>query len=227
MTSMSGLALLGARLDGVDPSPVVAGACLVAGTLFCLALHRRSPRHGSRLAMAGVAIAVAAAIYSHDVVNLPEIVAALVIGGSIGLLLARRCALAVLPRLVIVGQGLLGLAAMATGTAIVMNPGAFGLAGEGDGLVSGWCALPVFGAATGALLLARALWLALRRMPPGDTLLGVGTGLATAALGFTLGNSAMVMAGGLAVSAGLRLAWRARKAAPAASSPLPGGPTFP
>ncbi|KMS55929.1 NAD(P)(+) transhydrogenase (Re/Si-specific) subunit beta [Sphingobium cupriresistens] len=212
-----GPAWLGAQLDGIDPSPVVAGAYLLSVALMFVGLWMRDGGHGNRWAMAGIATGAAAAVYSHDVVNLPEMVSVVVIGGGIGLLLARRSAVAALPRLMLAGHGLLGVAAMAMAATLWRNPGAFGLAAD-DGL------LLTLGFALGVATLAGALTLAVGRRPGGLALLGSGAGWAAAALGFAIGNSAMVVAGGMAGVAGLRLAWRARRIA---SRALPSGAGLP
>ncbi len=212
-----GAAWLGAQLDGIDPSPVVAGAYLLSGLLLFLGLWLRTGRHGNRWTMVGSVTASAAAVCSHDVVNLPEMVSAVVIGGSIGLLLARRSGVAALPWLMVVGHALLGVAAMAMAATLWRNPGAFGLTAH-DG------ALLAVGFGLGATTLAGALALAFRRRLGGLALLGSGAGFAAAALGFTIGNSAMVVGGGMAGVAGLRLAWRARRIA---SRALPSGASLP
>jgi NAD/NADP transhydrogenase beta subunit len=212
-----GPAWLGAQLDGIDPSPVVAGAYLFSAALLLLGLSLRSGRHGNRWAMAGIATGAAAAVYGHDVVNLPEMVSAVVIGGGIGLLLARRSAVAALPWLMVAGHGLLGVAAMAMAATLWRNPGAFGLTAD-DG------ALLTVGFGLGAATLAGALALAVGHRPGGLALLGSGAGWAAATLGFAIGYSALAAAGGMAGVAGLRLAWRARKIA---SRALPSGAGLP
>lgn len=203
-------AWLGARIDGVDPSPLVAGMWLAsAGLLFC-ALWWRAHRMGNRIALAGGMLAVGAALYSHDVVNLPEIASALVIGGSIGLTLARRCAAGTLPWLIVVAYGLLGLAGMATGTALFLNPFAFGLV-DGQGHVTpAHGALLAAGVVLGGLVALGALLILVRRTQAGLALVGSGVGWAATALGLATGNSAMVLVGGMAGAAGLRLGWHAR-----------------
>jgi NAD(P) transhydrogenase subunit beta len=63
----------------------VALAYLVAGVLFILALRGLSSpatsRAGNRYGMAGMAIAVATTLYTHDVVAIPEILGAIAVGG--------------------------------------------------------------------------------------------------------------------------------------------------
>ena len=66
--------------------PFVAFAYLVSGVLFILALRGlsspASSRTGNRYGMIGMLIAVATTLYTHDIVNLPEIIVA--IGIEIG-----------------------------------------------------------------------------------------------------------------------------------------------
>ncbi|MEK6722211.1 MAG: NAD(P)(+) transhydrogenase (Re/Si-specific) subunit beta, partial [Pseudomonadota bacterium] len=82
----------------------VSLAYLVAGVLFILALRGLSSpatsRRGNRMGMIGMAIAVATTLYTHDVVSLPEIIGAIVIGGGIGFIIARRIAMTDMPQLV-------------------------------------------------------------------------------------------------------------------------------
>lgn len=219
-----GPAWLGAQLDGIDPSPVVAGAYLLSGLLLLVGLWLRNSRHSHRWAMAGIATGAAAAVYSHDVVNLPEMVSAVVIGGSIGLLLARRSAVAALLWLAVAGHGLLGVAAMAMAATLWRNPGAFGLLGDDGAVLPFGGGMLVAGFGLGVPTLAGALVLAFGRRLGGLPLLTSGAGWAAAALGFAIGNGAMVVAGGMAGVAGLRLAWRARRIA---SRALPSGAGLP
>lgn len=201
---------LGARIGGVDPSPLVAGMWLVAAGLLLCALWLRGHRAGNRLALAGGMLAVGAALYSHDVVNLPEIASALVIGGSIGLTLARRCCAHRLPWLVVVAYGLLGLAGAATGAALFLNPFASGLV-DGQGHVTpAHGTLLAAGVAIGGLVALGALLMLVRRTQSGLALVGSGAGWAAAALGLAMGNSVLVLVGGMAGAAGLRLGRRAR-----------------
>ncbi|WP_328280410.1 NAD(P)(+) transhydrogenase (Re/Si-specific) subunit beta, partial [Sphingobium sp.] len=112
-------------------SPFVALAYLIAGVLFILALRGLSSpatsRRGNRMGMAGMAIAVATTLYTHDVVSLPEIIGAIVVGGGIGFIIARRIAMTDMPQLVAAFHSLVGLAAVFVGAAAYLNPGAFGI----------------------------------------------------------------------------------------------------
>ena len=109
----------------------VSLAYLVAGVLFILALRGLSSpatsRRGNRMGMIGMAIAVATTLYTHDVVSLPEIIGAIVIGGGIGFIIARRIAMTDMPQLVAAFHSLVGMAAVLVGAAAFLNPGAFGI----------------------------------------------------------------------------------------------------
>ncbi|HEX8415034.1 MAG TPA: NAD(P)(+) transhydrogenase (Re/Si-specific) subunit beta, partial [Sphingomicrobium sp.] len=107
-------------------------AYLIAGVCFILALRGlsspESSRRGNNFGMAGMAIAVATTLAIHDVATLPEIMAAIVIGGAIGLVTARKIQMTAMPQLVAAFHSLVGLAAVLVGAAAFLNPEAFGIA---------------------------------------------------------------------------------------------------
>jgi NAD(P) transhydrogenase subunit beta len=117
---MSAFLLSAATTTGPLGVPAFAAfAYLVAGVLFILALRGlsspESSRRGNRLGMAGMAIAIGTTLVTHDAVALPEIAAAIVIGGLIGFIIARRIAMTAMPQLVVVGA------------AAYLDPVAFGI----------------------------------------------------------------------------------------------------
>ncbi|WP_145072539.1 NAD(P)(+) transhydrogenase (Re/Si-specific) subunit beta [Sphingobium wenxiniae] len=120
-----------AGAEGFAASPFVSLAYLIAGVLFILALRGlsspASSRRGNRMGMAGMAIAVATTLYTHDVISLPEIVGAIAIGGAIGFVIARKIEMTAMPQLVAAFHSLVGLAAVLVGAAAFLNPGAFGI----------------------------------------------------------------------------------------------------
>ncbi len=130
-------------------------AYLVAGVCFILALRGlsspESSRAGNRYGMVGMALAVGTTLVTHDLASLPEILAAIAIGGAVGLVVARRIAMTAMPQLVAAFHSLVGLAAVLVAAAAFLNPEAFGIVGA-DGLI-----LPVsriemgLGAAIGAI----------------------------------------------------------------------------
>ena len=112
-------------------------AYLVAGVCFILALrglsHPETSRAGNRIGMTGMAIAVIATLASHDLASIPEIAAAIAIGGTIGLVIARRIQMTAMPQLVAAFHSLVGMAAVLVGAAAYLNPGAYGILGP-DGI---------------------------------------------------------------------------------------------
>ncbi|WP_338242164.1 NAD(P)(+) transhydrogenase (Re/Si-specific) subunit beta [Aurantiacibacter hainanensis] len=119
-------------------NPWVALAYLVAGVFFILALRGLSSpatsRAGNRNGMIGMAIAVVTTLVTHDIANIVEIGIAILIGGIIGVTVARKIAMTAMPELVAGFHSLVGLAAVLVGWAAYLNPGAFGILGA-DGQI--------------------------------------------------------------------------------------------
>jgi len=133
-------------------------AYLIAGVCFILALRGlsgpESSRRGNLTGMLGMAIAVGTTLithipqlavpiiiedvgsYSTDFSTVLEILAAIVIGGGIGLVTARRIQMTAMPQLVAAFHSLVGMAAVLVGAAAYLNPLAFGIAAAGIG--KGW-----------------------------------------------------------------------------------------
>ena len=133
-------------------------AYLIAGVCFILALRGlsspESSQRGNRLGMIGMTIAVVTTLVTHfpeisgvasgvtlpgqdepyrivsnvDIVTLCEILAAVVIGGGIGLVIARKIQMTAMPQLVAAFHSLVGMAAVLVGAAAYLNPEAFGIA---------------------------------------------------------------------------------------------------
>jgi len=112
-------------------NPWVALAYLVAGVCFILALrglsHPTTSRRGNRYGMIGMTIAVVTTLLTHDIASLPEIGVAILIGGAIGFITARKIAMTDMPQLVAAFHSLVGMAAVLVGWAAYLNPGAFGI----------------------------------------------------------------------------------------------------
>jgi H+-translocating NAD(P) transhydrogenase subunit beta len=125
-------------------------AYLVAGVLFILALRGlsspTSSRAGNRYGMAGMAIAVLTTLLTQapippghwwprpspqDLVTLAKIVAAIALGGVIGLTVARRIQMTAMPQLVAAFHSLVGLAAVLVGVSAYLDPTAFGILDPG------------------------------------------------------------------------------------------------
>ena len=107
-------------------------AYLVAGVCFILALRGlsspESSRRGNITGILGMTIAVATTLATHQLASFPEIVAAMVIGGGIGLVTARKIQMTAMPQLVAAFHSLVGMAAVLVGAAAYLNPEAFGIA---------------------------------------------------------------------------------------------------
>jgi NAD(P) transhydrogenase subunit beta len=107
-------------------------AYLIAGICFILALrglsHPETSQRGNRFGMAGMAIAVATTLAIHDIASILEIAVAIAIGGSFGLVIARRIQMTAMPQLVAAFHSLVGLAAVLVGAAAYLNPAAYGIA---------------------------------------------------------------------------------------------------
>ena len=102
---------------------------LVASVLFILALKGlsspTSARRGNLFGMVGMVIAIAftmAIVKNHTL-----IVLAIVIGGTIGSIVARKVQMTQMPELVAAMHSLVGMAAVLIAIAAVNNPGAFGI----------------------------------------------------------------------------------------------------
>ncbi|RIX27057.1 NAD(P)(+) transhydrogenase (Re/Si-specific) subunit beta [Sphingomonas edaphi] len=106
-------------------------AYLISGVCFILALRGLSSpvssQRGNRFGMLGMAIAVATTLATHEIASLWEIGAAILVGGGIGLLIARRIQMTAMPQLVAAFHSLVGMAAVLVGAAAFLNPEAFGI----------------------------------------------------------------------------------------------------
>src|SRR3954463_7535825 len=107
-------------------------AYLIAGVCFILALRGlsgpESSRRGNRTGMIGMAIAIGTTLATHQLASLPEIVGAMVVGGGVGLVTARKIQMTAMPQLVAAFHSLVGMAAVLVGAAAYLNPEAFGIA---------------------------------------------------------------------------------------------------
>jgi H+-translocating NAD(P) transhydrogenase subunit beta len=102
---------------------------LAASVLFILALkglsHPETARRGNVFGMIGMLIAVVVTLATTQRVEL--ILVAILIGGSIGAVVARRVEMTQMPELVAAMHSLVGMGAVLIAIAVVNNPGAFGL----------------------------------------------------------------------------------------------------
>ena len=130
-------------------------AYLVAGVCFILALRGlsspESSRRGNRAGMLGMAIAVVTTLAIHEIASLPEIVGAVLIGGGIGLVTARRIQMTAMPQLVAAFHSLVGMAAVLVGAAAFLNPSAFGIVDAQNAILGASRIEMILGVAIGAI----------------------------------------------------------------------------
>ncbi len=106
---------------------------LVSAILFILALRGlsgpRTARVGNQFGMAGMAIAVGVTLFQRGMSGsgFALIVLAIAIGGSVGVVVARRIQMTALPQLVAAFHSLVGLAAVFVAAAALNAPSAFGI----------------------------------------------------------------------------------------------------
>jgi len=105
---------------------VITVSYIIATILFILALgglsNQETARRGNYYGMIGMAIALIATVLGVVTQHYTILLAALVVGGSIGLLAARRVQMTQMPELVAILHSLVGLAAVAVGFANFMDP---------------------------------------------------------------------------------------------------------
>ena len=105
---------------------IVTASYIAATILFILALgglsNQETARRGNWYGITGMAIALLATIFGKVTDHYGLLIGTLLIGGSIGLLLARRVQMTQMPELVAILHSLVGLAAVAVGYATFMDP---------------------------------------------------------------------------------------------------------
>jgi H+-translocating NAD(P) transhydrogenase subunit beta len=108
-----------------------AVAYLVASILFIMALRGLSSpetaRKGNIFGIFGMMIAVVTTLTSPSVLSYELILLGLIIGGSIGAIIARKIEMTALPQLVAAFHSLVGLAAVFVASAAFHNPAAYGI----------------------------------------------------------------------------------------------------
>ncbi len=130
-------------------------AYLVAGVFFILALRGLSSpetsRAGNRFGMIGMIIAVATTLIKTGLASLPEIGVAVLVGGAIGLVIARRIAMTAMPQLVAAFHSLVGLAAVLVAAAAFLAPASFDLVDPTGAILAASRLEMALGAAIGAI----------------------------------------------------------------------------
>jgi NAD(P) transhydrogenase subunit beta len=106
-------------------------AYLAASVLFIMALRGLSSpetaRMGNVYGIAGMTIAVLTTVAMPGVMSYAEMLGALVIGGAVGTVIAKKIEMAAMPQLVAAFHSLVGLAAVLVAAAAFYNPAAYGI----------------------------------------------------------------------------------------------------
>ena len=109
-------------------------AYLIAAVLFILALRGLSSpttsRQGNRYGMIGMGIAILATLVQHGM-SVWLILLGIIVGGAVGVVVARRIQMTALPQLVAAFHSLVGLAAVFVAAAALNAPVAFGIGTPG------------------------------------------------------------------------------------------------
>ena len=131
-----------------------AFAYLIASVCFILALrglsHPESSRRGNMLGIIGMVIAIGTTLAGPGVVSYPLIIVGILIGGTIGTVVAMKIEMTALPQLVAAFHSLVGLAAVLVAVTALYNPMAYGLGAPGSIPVASLVEMGL-GAAIGAI----------------------------------------------------------------------------
>ena len=105
---------------------IVNVSYIIATILFILALgglsNQETARRGNWYGIVGMAIALLATVFGEVTAQYDKLIVALLVGGTVGLILARRVQMTQMPELVAILHSLVGLAAVAVGFANFMDP---------------------------------------------------------------------------------------------------------
>ncbi len=170
-------------------------AYLAASVLFILALKGLSSpetaRRGNLFGMLGMAIAVITTLASPGIMHFGAILVALLIGGTIGTVVAKRIEMTAMPELVAAMHSLVGLAAVLIAVAAYLNPADYGIHMIHGTLSAASLAEMGIGAAVGAITFTgsviafgklRGLIGSAPLQFPGQHLLNLGLGIAMVVL---------------------------------------------
>ncbi len=109
-------------------SGIVSAAYIAASILFILSLgglsHQETARRGNLYGIIGMAIAILATIFSDKVSGYAVLIIMMLIGGTLGTIVARRVEMTEMPELVAILHSFVGLAAVLVGFASYLDPNA-------------------------------------------------------------------------------------------------------
>ncbi|WP_022947962.1 Re/Si-specific NAD(P)(+) transhydrogenase subunit beta [Methylohalobius crimeensis] len=110
------------------PQGVIIVSYIAATILFILALrglsHPETARRGNLYGIVGMTLAILATVLSERVTTYGLVISAMVIGGTVGVYVARRVQMTQMPELVAILHSLVGLAAVLIGYANYIDPSA-------------------------------------------------------------------------------------------------------
>ena len=105
---------------------IIQVSYIIATILFILALgglsNQETARRGNWYGITGMAIALVATLLGDVTQNIEYLIVALLIGGTVGIIAARRVQMTQMPELVAILHSLVGMAAVAVGFANFMDP---------------------------------------------------------------------------------------------------------
>ena len=105
---------------------IIQVSYIIATILFILALgglsNQETARRGNWYGISGMAIALVATLVGDVTQNFGYMIVALLVGGTVGIIAARRVQMTQMPELVAILHSLVGLAAVAVGFANFMDP---------------------------------------------------------------------------------------------------------
>ncbi len=111
-------------------------AYLIAAICFIMALKGlsspTSARKGNVIGMVGMVIAVVTTLADPGVLSFVDILAAMVVGGAIGTVVALRIQMAAMPQLIAAFHSLVGMAAVLVAVTALYAPEAYGIGSVGD-----------------------------------------------------------------------------------------------
>ncbi|MEM6904164.1 MAG: NAD(P)(+) transhydrogenase (Re/Si-specific) subunit beta, partial [Pseudomonadota bacterium] len=111
-------------------------AYIAASILFIMAIrglsHPETARRGNQFGIAGMVIAVGTTLLLPEVVSYGMIIVGVVIGGTIGTIIAKKIDMTALPQLVAGFHSLVGLAAVFVAMAAYYAPDAYGIGERGN-----------------------------------------------------------------------------------------------
>ncbi len=164
---------------------------LVSAVCFIMALrglsHPETSRKGLTYGMAGMGLAVVTTLMLPVVASYTWIILGIVIGGSIGTVIAKKIEMTALPQLVAAFHSLVGLAAVFVAVAAFYSPEAYGIGVAGDIKTASLIEMSL-GAAIGAVTFTGSIiaWGKLQGVISGKPIVFNGQHALNAALGFML-----------------------------------------